>query len=580
MAAEAASPVVALMPAITLLGVGAAAALASKALKLSPIVGYLIAGVVIGPHVIGIEFDEDATHLLAELGVVFLLFDIGMHVSLRELKESRRDLIGLAPAHLIVCSILFSLLLGLAGASPPIAIAIGVSLGLSSTAVVSRILTERSLASCPLGRSATHVLIFQDIVAIFLLIFAHGLAGDPSALLSSMGWASVQAVIAFAAAILAGQYVISPAFKALAATRNDEAFTAFTLLLVLGAAAATAMMGLSLTLGAFLAGLAVSGTPYRHQIQTETGPFRGLLLSFFFISVGLMLDVPALLTAWPYVIGSAAVIMLAKTAGGYLAARLNKWTVPGATQLAFLLAQGSEFTLVVLAIGAVTAGLPNGVEAVLVAAVALTLAIAPSWAGLGMQLSRKLAERQKDQDAAPMSSDTGTARPVIVFGMTASGRLAVDALLDNDIPVVALDSEPDRFLAAVADGYKVTFGDAANLKLITAIGANHARAVVIGAPRYEVSKSITPAIERNFPGMHRFVAVDSPEDLKRFEALGMRAHLSLAEPKGLEMAVDLLREMGVDREKLSEWITLESDRFDVEDATDNLLDPEPEAEAA
>ncbi len=171
----------ALVPAITLLGFGAASALVSRAARLSPIVGYLIVGILIGPHGLHLIQESQATHLLAELGVVFLLFDIGMHVSMRELKESRRDLLGLAPAHLMLTGLISAGALWMIGIAWPIALAVGLSLGLSSTAVVARILTEREQNSCPIGRSATHVLIFQDMVAIFLMIYATSLGAPKPA---------------------------------------------------------------------------------------------------------------------------------------------------------------------------------------------------------------------------------------------------------------------------------------------------------------------------------------------------------------------------------------------------------------
>ncbi|MEM0985930.1 MAG: cation:proton antiporter [Pseudomonadota bacterium] len=587
------SPSDALLPAITLLATGAAAALGARVLRISPIVGYLAAGVIIGPYAIGVMDESGTTHLLAELGVVFLLFDIGMHISMRELKESRQDLLGLAPAHLVFCALAFTLIIGSIGISWPVAIAIGVSLGLSSTAVVARLLAERNLNSCPLGRSATHVLIFQDIVAIFLLIFASALGGDPASIPLTMAIAAGQAVLAFAAALVAGRYVMSPVLRALAGTRNHEAFTAFTLLIVLGAACATYLVGLSLTLGAFLAGLAVSGTPYRHQIQIETGPFRGLLLSFFFINVGLMIDVPALIANLPLILGVATGIVFLKTVAGYGAARLNRWTSPGATQLTFFLGQGSEFTLVVLSIlaassqAAIAAGNPPlldpVLETVIVASVAISLVIAPFWADAGMHLSRQLAKRVQEAQAnqSPTQTDA-TQRPVIVFGMTETGRLAVDALIDHDIPFVALDNDPDRFIAATADGYTVSYGDAANLRLVDAIGANRARAAVIGAPRFEVSQSITPTMDRDYPGMDRFVALDTKVDVERFASLGMRAYHSASEPKGIEMAADLLRTLGVDDEKVAEWLRQESERFNTDDLVETLADPrtDPIDEAA
>lgn len=580
MAAEL-TPVAALVPALTLLGFGAAAALVSKALRLSPIVGYLIVGVLIGPSVLGLIEESSATHLLAELGVVFLLFDIGMHVSLRELNESRKDLLRLAPTHLFLTGLVSAAALSMLGVDWPIAIAIGLSLGLSSTAVVARILTERQQNSCPIGRSATHVLIFQDIVAIFLMIFAsslgggsdvgaQGLAGLVSDFLLdgvsvpvyvALGLSVVQTIIAFGAALLAGKFLINPVFRTLVATRNDEAFTAFTLLLVLAAACATAVIGLSLTLGAFLAGLAVSGTPFRHQVQTEMGPFRGLLLSFFFISVGLSIDVAALMSHVWLVVMAAAAILLVKTGLGYLAARINKWSVPAATQLAFLLAQGSEFTLVVLSLGAIVAGVTSGLMSAIVAAVALSLALAPTWASLGARLSRHFARQSRTTTELTRASTGGGERPVIVIGMSSAGRLAIDALVDHKIPYIATEAEPDRFLAAVADGYHVAFGDASNMKLVEAVGGSNARAVVLGFARYEVSREVTPTITRRFPDLIRFVAVESRLDLERYLDIGVRAHLTAGQPKGIEMVADMLFTLGIPEPEVREWMEEEAERF-------------------
>jgi Kef-type K+ transport system membrane component KefB len=585
MAAEL-TPVEALVPAITLLGFGAAAALASKAMRLSPIVGYLIAGILIGPGMLGLIEESSTTHLLAELGVVFLLFDIGMHVSLRELNESRKDLLRLAPMHLFFNGLVSAVALAMIGVEWPIAIAIGLSLGLSSTAVVARILTEREQNSCPIGRSATHILIFQDIVAIFLMIFAsslgdadvgaQGLAGLVSdylldgasvPLYAALGLSLVQTIIAFGAALLAGKHLINPVFRSLAATRNAEAFTAFTLLLVLAAACATAVIGLSLTLGAFLAGLAVSGTPFRHQVQTEMGPFRGLLLSFFFISVGLSIDLPALMSNLPLVLAGAAAILIVKTGLGYAAARFNKWSVPGATQLAFLLAQGSEFTLVILSLSAIVAGISSGLMSSIVAAVALSLALAPVWADLGARLSRHLARQSKTTTELARASSGGGERPVIVIGMSAAGRLAIDALVDHDIPYIATEAEPQRFLAAVADGYHVAFGDASNMKLVEAVGGSNARAVVLGFSRYEISREVTPTITRLFPELVRFVAVESRLDLERYLDLGVRAHLTAGQPKGIEMVADMLFTLGVPEDEVREWMEEEAERFMIGDVS-------------
>ena len=579
------TPVEALTPAIILLGVCGASVIAAKFLRISSIVGYLAAGILIGPHVLGLIEESGTTHLLAELGVVFLLFDIGMHISAREIRESRSDLIGLAPAHMLLSAVPFTLILGLFGLSWPAAIAVGVSLALSSTAVVSRIIDDRGLNTCPLGKSAIHVLIFQDIVAIFLLIFASSLGTEGTSLAWAMTRAASLAILAFAAALLAGRYLMGPFLRLIASTRSQEAFTAATLFLVLAAAAATYALGLSLTLGAFLAGLAVSGTAYRHQIQTETGPFRGLLLSFFFMSVGLMLDVPAMMANLPLIIGIAFGIMIVKTLLGAGAGLLNGWSLPGTTQLGFLLAQGSEFTLVVLSLlVAGTSLIAPFYETVIVAAVALSLAIAPVWADVGMRLSRWIAAQKRNRSEAPATDSETAQGPVVVFGLTEAGRLAVDALRHNNIAHIALDNDPDRFIAATADGYDVHFGNAANMNLFSAIAGRNACAVVVGAPNYVVAANLTPMVAREYPNTLRFVSLPDQETREKFSELGFRAWLSKTSPAGVEMVADLLRQLEVEETKVSDWLKTISDIYHMPDRSDeivHLVEAEnPQAEAA
>lgn len=596
------SPINALIPAITLLGFGASAALASKALKVSPIVGYLLAGILLGPGVLNLIANGSTTHLLAELGVVFLLFDIGMHVSLRELKESWRDLTRFAPAHLLLTGLTFAAILYALDVAWPIALAVGLSLGLSSTAVVARILKEREQAGCPIGRTATHVLIFQDIAAIFLMIFATSLGGQDHQstglaglvvealnseqslpLAATLGLSLAQTLVAFCVAMLAGRYLITPIFRTLSNTRNTEAFTAFCLLLVLSAACATLALGLTITLGAFLAGLAVSGTPFRHQVQLDMEPFRGLLLSFFFMSIGIGLDLDGLLTHLPLVLAGALLILIVKTGLGYIAARVSGWSVPGAAHLSTLLAQGSEFSLVILSIGAVVSDLPITMMSAIIAAVALSLALAPFWADMGVHLSHRLAESRKTQiEGSDLSTRMGD-RPTLVIGMTTSGRLAIDALIDHNLPYIAIDYNAERFLAAVSDGYQVSFGDTANLKMVDAVGASHARAVILGEPRYEVSLDLTPAVDRQFPDLVRFAAVKTPAELTQFEAIGIRSHLIIAEPKGLEMVVDMLRTLGIDNDAIATWLTRQHDIHTIGDGLDTASEPkdsDPTEEAA
>jgi Kef-type K+ transport system membrane component KefB len=543
-----------LQPAIIYLGAGLAAALAARAARLSPIVGYLAAGLVIGPSGFSLVQNNDTARFLADLGVVFLLFDIGLHFSLREIALRRHDMISLAPLQIILCGLVFALVGYAFGFPWPVAVLVGVSLALSSTAVVARILSDRNQPGCPMGRSATAVLVAQDVVAIFILTYAASFGVSTNLLGMEALVILAKAVVALTVAILAGRFLVRPLFESLAATNNRETFTVVALFIVLAASAATANAGLSLNLGAFLAGMALSDTPYRNVVQAEVKPFAGLLLGLFFVSVGMGVNLPTLALIWPAVLATALVIMIVKTIVVFVAARLNGWAVPGATQLAFLLSQGSEFTLVVVGIASIAGAMPAPWAGILTTSVALTLIAAPIWTSLGLHIAKQLAETTKG--AAVDTDEVAEEHPVLIFGMTPAGRLAADALRDHDIAYVAVDSDPDRFVLAASDGYSIAFGDARDDKLMTSLDAGHARAIVLGI------RGLGAAGLAALPGSTQprlVVAADIAEQAK-LNSAGFRAHISRAEPLGLELAADLLAQMGLGHEEISAWIADQVER--------------------
>ncbi|MEO1039222.1 MAG: cation:proton antiporter [Pseudomonadota bacterium] len=559
---------VAILPAITLLGVGLACIVAARLVKTSPIVMFIAAGVVIGPSAFGLAELNTTTNLLAQLGVVFLLFQIGLGFSLKTVRESGRDLLGLAPAQMLLCGVGFTLLARLFGLDWTMSILIGLAAGISATAVVTATLAERGITTCPLGRSATSVLVFQDIAGIFLLVFATslGAAGEePLGLQLAMAFG--KAALAAGAAILVGRLIADPAFRILARTRNQEVFTAAALFIVLATAAATGALGLSLTLGAFLAGMIVAETRYKPRIQGEAQPFGALLLGFFFITVGMGLDWRVLLGDALWILAAVAALFVVKTALTYIAALLNGWSLSGAAQLAFVLAQGSEFGLVILALPAVASALGAEVAAILVAASALSLALTPAWAGFGLFIARRIAALRTRQ-AGPKEASPDEARPILLFPMNDTGRLALDALNAFDIPVVAIDSDPDRFLAAVADGYQVTFGDPSDMRLMNAVGVTNARALALGATRYEISREVTPYVREHYPDLDRFVAVESEADRARHAALGMTAVISSGAPEGLAFAAKLLRASGIEEDQVSDWMRKTIEAYEPDRMTD------------
>jgi monovalent cation:proton antiporter-2 (CPA2) family protein len=569
-------PVHALQPAIILLVVGILAIMLTRPARLSPIVGYLLAGVLIGPHGFGVVAENDTTRLLAELGVVFLLFDIGVHFSLGHLWDARRAILGFGPLQVGLCT------LGLAGGALALgfdvmfAVLIGAALALSSTAVAVQTLAERGQQRCPVGVTATAVLVFQDICAIFLLILANSLETRDVSLGSAFGAAALKAVAAFGTAILLGRLLIGPLFNALAKSKNEEVFTATALLTVLVAAGATGIIGLSLTLGAFLGGMIISETPYRHVIRTEVKPFRGLLLGFFFITVGMSLDTAVLFREWAQILLFLLLLLSSKTVLIFLAARVLRVPLRAAVQLGFLLSQGSEFAFVIFGMPALYDALGPERVAIAITGVAASLALTPSLAALGYQIAIRLASQELAACQGGESTVASQLIPaVIIFGMGEVGRCVADGLEAHAIPYTAIEMAHDRFIRAHADGYPVAFGDLADPRLIETIQTDQRSMVVVTIARYEVSRELTPILHQRYPHLIRFVAVDTDAEKARFEMLGMKAVVIRSIPRGLDLAVAVLKEQGISDQEIYEWMHRQQEK-----ALETVAVPEVSAEAA
>jgi CPA2 family monovalent cation:H+ antiporter-2 len=546
----------AVAPVIVLLFLGVVAAVGSRALRLSPIVGYLVLGVALQASGMGAMAGTGSVALLAELGVVFLLFDIGLHFSLAHVREQARDIFGFGPVQVLTGTVGLGLVAWAVGLPPALAFFVGAVLALSSTAVVARLIAERHQQNCPVGLTATAILIFQDVAAIFLLIVAQALGGS-----GGVGWvagmALVKAAAAFGVAVLLSRVVVRPVFDLIARGRNEEVFTAMALLVALAAGWATGQMGLSLTLGAFLGGMIVAETPYRAIIQAEIKPFRGLLLGFFFISVGLTLDTGFLLRQWPTVLGVSAALVAVKVLTNAGASLIFRWSVPGSTQLGFLLAQGSEFAFVVLSVPAVRALLGDAIASVLVASVALTLAVTPNLAEAGRSLAGRMRAGKKRKTELQPLDVTG---PVLIVGMGAAGRTLADALEEFGIGYAAIERDPRRLAEATADGYRVTFGDMADPRLWEPVAVYGRQLVAVTAPSYDVSSELSPMAQVFYPHVQRIALLTDEAELDRFRAIGVAGVLDRGRPRGVDLAEAVLVELGVEPDAIAAWARRQQQR--------------------
>lgn len=544
-----ASLLAALSPVILLLAFGVATAITFRAVRLGPIVGYLVLGIVLGAT--GLARSSEPVALLAELGVIFLLFDVGLHFSLRHVRQQLVDVVGLGPLQVLCGTLGLGVIAMAFGLKPGAAFFVGATLALSSTAVVARLIAERHQQSCPVGQAATGILVFQDIAAIFLLVIATAL-GTGTPLLPALGMATGNAVASLIAAMLCARFLVQPLFDLVARSRNEEVFTAMALLIALAASWVTGTLGLSLTLGAFLGGIMLADTPYRTIIQSEVKPFRGLLLGFFFVHVGLTLQIDLLRQWWLAVIGVAILIASAKIALNAAASLAFRWSVPGSIQLGFLLAQGSEFALVIFTLPSVRAMVGAPQCDILIAAVVLSLGATPQLADQGRLLAGRLRRNWK-RNADPELQPRDLIGPVFIVGMGQRGRAVADALNEFDVRYAAIDSDPRQLRQAIADGYHVVFGDLADPRIWEPAAMQDRRISVLTQPSFETSSGLSPVVRSYYPNLTRIAVVESPPQAARFATIGLLPVVDSPDAPGLEVAVVVLTKLGMDPIEIDRW---------------------------
>lgn len=514
------SVVATIQPAIILLGLGIGSAVVARIARLNPIVGYL--GLGLGLSILGYAdiFDGPIVEALAEVGIMFLLFNLGLHFSLGRIRAEARNIFGFGSLQMLIAGGVFTALFILLGASTdfviPLEFAIiaGLAMGLSSTAVVIGLVKERNQDDCPVGRAAQSILIFQDIAAILLLV-AVGALGTGGAIAPALGMAGVKALAAFAVAVLFARYLTEPLFRTIARVGSSEVYTATALFIALAAGWAAGMAGLSLTLGAFLGGMAVADSRYRIMVQTEIDAFRGLFLSFFFISVGLSIDPAILADNWLIVLAAAAGLIAIKCGANVVAGLANRWSVPGSTQLGFLLGQGSEFALVLLALPALAGMVDPRLVSILVTAIAISLAVTPVVSNWGRKLAGKLRQGPPDQKLA------GDDAPVVIIGLAPAGRAVADALSYNGVGYLAVEADMQRFEQALADGYHVHQANPGDPRSWDALGMVRRKVVLVATGNLAISRELTPLLEERLPGIARVIALSDSEPMDEFATLGM-----------------------------------------------------------
>jgi len=502
---------------VVLLGAGVIAVPLFKRLGLGSVLGYLTAGIIIGPFGLRIFSEPETILHVAELGVVMFLFVIGLEMQPARLWSLRRQIFGLGTLQVLTCGVLLTGVGIFAGFPPTAAFIAAMGFTLTSTAVVMQILDERGDTSTPFGQRAISILLFEDLAIVPLLAIVALLA--PVTTFATTGERWEQVAIALGALVLliaAGRYLLNPFFNVLARAEAREVMTAAALLVVLGSALLMEASGLSMALGAFLAGVLLSESIFRHQLEADVEPFRGILLGLFFIAVGMSLDLTLVLREWQFIILGTLAYMAVKAVGIYSVARLLGANNHDAVYRTALFAQGGEFAFVLYA-AATTAGIfTSANNASVTAIVILSMALTPL---LVVLLPWILPQEDEEQSLDGVDIADGLEANALVIGFGRFGQVASQHLLLRGIDVSILEKDTQMIRAAAEFGFKVYYGDGTRLDVLRTSGASGAEAILVCVDKAETANRIVELVKAEFPLAKLYVrAYDRTHSLQLIKA--------------------------------------------------------------
>jgi len=531
---------------LLLLGASVLAVVIFRRFNLPPVLGYLLVGSLIGPHALNLMRDVHRAEYIAEFGVVFLMFSIGLEFSLPKLYAMKRIVFGLGLLQVVISMTLITGLAMLLGIGWQLGIALGGVFAMSSTAVLTKLLAERQQLDSAHGREIMGVLLFQDLAVVPLLVLIPSLTQPPEKLAMLLGIALLKAVVVLAVILVFGQKLMRKWFHFVARAKSSEVFVLNVLLITLSLATLTELAGLSLALGAFVAGMLISETEYRLQVEEDIKPFRDVLMGLFFVTIGVKLDLHILVGLWWQVLLTLTGLLVIKSAVvGLLSWKLG--ATPGnAIRSALWLCAGGEFGFVLL--GEI-ARMPKDIEQVVLTALVLSMLIAP----FIVQYSEKLVMRfvagewllRSMQLTKIAAQSMGTEKHAILCGFGRSGQYLARFLGQEGINYIALDLDPDRVREAAAAGETVVFGDASRKDALIAAGLMRASVIIMTVSDTPLAEKILHHIQSLRPDIPVIVRTDDERDIERLSHAGATEVVPEALEASLMLASHALVLLGV-----------------------------------
>ena len=518
------------------------------------ILGYLLVGVLVGPRALGFVPDTPGTRYLAEFGVVFLMFSIGLEFSLPQLMAMRRVVFGFGGLQVLISILAVIIIAVLAGLSWQAGLILGGILAMSSTAIISKVLAEQTQLHSAHGKQIMGVLLFQDLAVIPLLVLVPALALSGEQIAVEVGTALLKASVVLFVILILGQRIMRPLFQVVAAQKSSELFVLAVLLVTLGLAWATEASGLSLALGAFLAGMLISETEYRYQVEDYIKPFRDVLLGLFFITIGMLLDLTAVRDRWLLVLLVLVGLIAIKFLIIYLLGLGFKNDKAVALRCGLALAPAGEFGFVLLSLAGRSHSLPEPAMQVVLAAMLISMMLSPLILANSERIVMRLVASEWETRAVQLQQlaiqSMSKRGHVIICGYGRSGQSLARFLEQENVLMIALDADPMRVKQAAAAGDSVMFGDAARQEVLTAAGLPRASAVVVSFADTHAAMTILSHVRALRPEVPVIVRTFDDSDVEKLKAAGAAEIVAEVVEGSLMLATQTMLLLGVPLNKV------------------------------
>ncbi len=520
---------------------------------LGSVLGYLAAGAIIGPWGFGFIHQVEEIRHIAEFGVVFLLFIIGIELNFTRLLAMKRMVLGLGLSQLVLTGIILTAIALLFGFSTEVAVIIGFGLALSSTAFGLQTLSEKNEMGSLTGRASFSILLLQDLAVVPLLTLVSFLAHDPT-IAGNAPLAFIKGFAAIVIVVLAGRFVLTPVLRLVAASHNAEVFIAAAVLVVLGTAWLMETAGLSMALGAFLAGLILADSHYRHQIVADIQPFRGLLLGLFFMSVGMSVDFGVLMQKPWIIAGLVIALLIVKIVvilGICKIAKINNGT---SLRVSMLLSQSGEFGFVLFGLALATGLMSLDLFQILTLIIAISMISAPFMALAGEHIETALRKNKRQSSLSDNIAKPDTEQFVIIAGFGRVGRRIAKILDAGGVSYFALDSNPDLVTKGQADGFSVTYGDARRYDVLKTMGASHASAIIVTIDKALITEQLVHILHTRYPTIPIYARGHDKEHCRKLYKAGATMPVSETLEASLKLGAAALNVSGIPDEEINNLI--------------------------